>query len=442
MLKKIEQEDIDKLDETQRQNLMVNAEGEYVFAQADEKAWKKHLEQVKASEAAQKNQQVGDKELRDRGLECPIDKRLFVDPMKTPCCGKTYCHDCIENALLENDLTCPGCETENISLERLEPDEDMKAKIKEYEASKNPIKQRSRSPTVADSPAQTPAAGSRPGSRDGSSTPHSVTGSAKKRTASDATATSGLAAPAMKRQKSGDAVTTPQAEDAKSVTSSTPEVTNALPANMMPPDFSQMQQNGMNMPMMAGFNPMLMMQMAMNQGNGMNPMNFMNPMMMNGMNGNPQNMNMNNMGYPNQNQNWNGNMNMNQMPFPNQNFPQNNFNNNNRFNHRPQRNFQKNNNFRNGNGAQANPPPNAPTQPAGLTNVPTGPKALQNKAPAQPHNQGNNFYPPTGPGAGGKFSNQQRYAGNDEDNAYMRQPVNPGRSFRGKKLRDAEFREL
>ncbi len=100
MLKKIDQADIDKLDDAQRQNLMVNAEGEYGFAQADEKAWKKHLEQVKASEAAQKKQQVGDKELQDRGLECSIDKRLFVDPMKTPFCGMTYCHDCIENALL------------------------------------------------------------------------------------------------------------------------------------------------------------------------------------------------------------------------------------------------------------------------------------------------------------------------------------------------------
>jgi hypothetical protein len=272
-----------------------------------------------------------------------------------------------------------------------------------------------------------------------------VNGLAKKRTASDATATSGLAAPAMKRQKSGDAASTPQPDDANSVNSSTPEVKNDLPANMMPPDFSQMQQQaGMNMPLMAGFNPMLMMQMAMNQGNGMNPMNFMNamnPMMMsNGMNANIKNM-----GYPNQtqNQNWNVNMNMNQTKFPIQNFPQNNFNNN-RFNNRPQNNFQKNNNFRNGN-AQVNPPPNAPTQPAGLTNVPTGPKALQNKGPAQPQNQGggnNNFYPPTGPGGGGKFSNQQRYAGNDEDNAYMRQPVNPGRSFRGKKMRDADFREL
>jgi len=41
MLKKIDQSEVDKLDDAQRQHLMVNAEGEYVFAQADEKAWEK-----------------------------------------------------------------------------------------------------------------------------------------------------------------------------------------------------------------------------------------------------------------------------------------------------------------------------------------------------------------------------------------------------------------
>ena len=39
------------------------------------------------------------------------------------------------------------------------------------------------------------------------------------------------------------------------------------------------------------------------------------------------------------------------------------------------------------------------------------------------------FYPPTGRG-GGKFANQQRYAGKEEDNAYVRQPVNPQRQFK------------
>ncbi|KIW74115.1 hypothetical protein Z517_12525 [Fonsecaea pedrosoi CBS 271.37] len=455
MLKKIDQADIDKLDDSQRQNLMVNAEGEYVFAQADEKAWRKHLEQVKAAEAAQKKEQIGDKELQDRGLECSIDKRLFVDPMKTPCCGKTYCHVCIENALLENDLTCPGCETENISLERLEPDEEMKDKIKEYEAEKSAEKQRSRSPTegaaaspkTKDSPPYSPSQ-----TREGSATPQSTSGSARKRSASEvdgATSSDSLAAPAMKRQKSGDAVSsTPKAPDAELNPSkeqtATPESNNVLPADMMPPDLSQMQSgNNMALPMMPGFNPMMMNPMMMGMGmpgmnglagmNGMNPINFMNPMMMNGMNpGNMGNMNMAmgvNFANPGQMPNWNMNMNMNmnQNQNPNTNMNQNrpnNFHQNN--NHRPIRNQT----------FHQQPKPSPPQQPAGMSGVPTGPKALVNQ------NQNQGFYPPSGP-AGNRFANQQRHVGNEEDNAYMRQPVNPHRHInRNRKPRQADYREL
>jgi protein MPE1 len=459
MLKKIDQEDVDKLDDAQRQNLMVNAEGEYVFAQADEKAWKKHLEQVKASEAAQKTQQVGDKELQDRGLECPIDKRLFVDPMKTPCCGKTYCHDCIENALLENDLTCPGCETENVSLERLEPDEDTKKNIKEYQAEKADTKERSRSPTLAAaSPTDGPSPpGSRPGSSQGPGTPQSMNGSAKKRSASEAegtTSAGSLAAPAMKRQKSGDAVASPkpdgdgdgdvevsETKPAAEENGSASEMNTSMLANMMPPDFSQMTGgNNMMNGMMPGFNPFMMNPMMMGMGmngmngmNGMGGMNFMNPMMMNGMNGmngiNPGMMGMNfdqsqmgNWQQMGMNSNQNQNMNQNQQYGYN------------KFANRPARrpNFQ--------------PPakPSTPQPPPGLTGVPTGPKAMsQNQGPA---NNGNpsqqNFYPPSGP-AGNKFSNQQRHVGNEEDNAYMRQPVNPHRHInRNRKPRQADYREL
>ncbi|EXJ54481.1 hypothetical protein A1O7_09821 [Cladophialophora yegresii CBS 114405] len=457
MLKKIDQADIDKLDDAQRQNLMVNAEGEYVFAQADEKAWRKHLEQVKASEAAQKKQNLGDRELQDRGLECPIDKRLFVDPMKTPCCGKTYCHDCIENALLENDLTCPGCETENISLERLEPDAEMKKKIKEYEAEKADSKQRSRSPTLAaNSPEDNASpAGSRPGSRDGTGTPQSTNGSAKKRSASEvdgSTSISNLAAPAMKRQKSGDAVSssTPHPDgiqgpnnDSAKEAASTSETANVLPTNMMPPDFSQMQQsNNMNLPMMPGFNPFMMnpmmmgmgMGMGMNGMNGMGAMNFMNPMMMNGMNGmngmNPSNMGNMGMNFSDQ-QNWNGNMNQNL----NNNMNQNQISGYNKFPNRPHRNQ----------NLQAPSKPSTPQQPAGLVGVPTGPKAMSQQNQNHKYNPNQNqqnFYPPSGP-AGGKFSNQQRHTGNEEDNAYMRQPVNPHRhTNRNRRPRQADYREL
>ena len=136
---------------------MVNAEGEYVIAEPDKASWEQFQAKTKSSAAAQKAAALGDKELQDRGLECSIDKRIFIDPMKTPCCEKTYCNDCITNALIESDFQCPGCQTEGVLIDDLKPDDETSAKIKEYLAEKNAAakKERSKSPSVK---AQTPPA--------------------------------------------------------------------------------------------------------------------------------------------------------------------------------------------------------------------------------------------------------------------------------------------
>lgn len=398
MLKKIDPEDVEKLDDEQRQKLMVNAEGEYVFALADEKEWRKHLEKVKATEKAQKEVNMGNKELQERGLECSIDKRMFVDPMKTPCCGKTYCHDCIENALIESDLTCPGCQTENVSLERLEPDEDMKARIKAYEAEKAEMKGRSRSPTAAPTPAAEGGDGS-PGSREGSKSPG---GGPRKRKADETAdgASSTLAAPEMKRQKSLEA---PSEKEHADIQASNP---NTVP-DMMPPDMATMMQNmsSMNYPNMPmnmaampfmGMMPGMMPNFMAPNFNAMNGMNFNNVPLMN-MNGGTM--------YPNQNQYQN----------PNQSFPRKPYHQKHHHPHQHQ---------------QPTPPPQSSSPMTGMPGVPTGPKAQQQQG--QPQNPGP------------KFSNQQRHVGNEEDNAYMRQPVNPHRyqNRRRGAMRQADYREL
>ncbi len=80
--------------------------------------------------------------------------------MKTPCCEKTFCNECITNALIESDFTCPGCQTEGVLIDDLKPDDETSAKIKTYLEEKNAAvnleKQRSRSPSVK--PETVPAA--------------------------------------------------------------------------------------------------------------------------------------------------------------------------------------------------------------------------------------------------------------------------------------------
>jgi protein MPE1 len=131
-----------------------------VIAEPDKASWEKFQAKTKSSAAAAQAAALGDKELQDRGLECSLDKRIFIDPMKTPCCEKTYCNDCITNALIESDFTCPGCQSDGVLIDDLKPDDETSAKITKYLEEKNAAvrkeKERSKSPSVkAESPAST-----------------------------------------------------------------------------------------------------------------------------------------------------------------------------------------------------------------------------------------------------------------------------------------------
>ena len=111
----------------------MNSEGEWVVAEPDQAAFGRFQAKAKVSAAANEAATRGSKELQEKGLECPIDQRLFVEPTRTPCCQTVYCHECITNSLLENDLRCPSCSTENILIDDLKVDDDMVKKVRAYE---------------------------------------------------------------------------------------------------------------------------------------------------------------------------------------------------------------------------------------------------------------------------------------------------------------------
>ncbi|UZP35711.1 hypothetical protein NXS19_003527 [Fusarium pseudograminearum] len=118
-------------DETKRPSgIMVNAEGDFVIAEPDKASWEQF--QAKAKSSATTNAPAGDKEIQEQGLECSIDKKMFIEPMKTPCCQKTFCNDCITNALIESDFVCPACQSEGVLIDDLQPDEEASKKIQEY----------------------------------------------------------------------------------------------------------------------------------------------------------------------------------------------------------------------------------------------------------------------------------------------------------------------
>lgn len=430
------------MDETKPPSgIMVNADGEYVIAEPDKKSWEQFQAKTQSSAAAQKAAALGDKELQDRGLECPIDKRILIDPMKTPCCEKTYCNDCITNALIESDFTCPGCQTDGVLIDDLKPDDEIAANIKAYldeKTAEKKEKERESSPSMkSDTAASSNTTKDNP-SKAKSPSPLlkspavaavKLTSPAKSPPAS--TSTPNLEVPTQPlSSKDNDAITGTKKRPADELLEN-PKIPKA-PKAMQQKEAAQQQQalmngmmngmpgfpnagfdmsgqfyggmNGMAMPMGMGTPNMGMMNSMMGMGmpgmgmsgmngmgmNGMPNMGMMNPMMGMGMNTGFPN-------FPNVNMNMNGNG-----MFPNQNSSGNNgFHN-------------MNGNF-NGNGL--------------------GGSSMNMNM----NGRG---------GAGNGFQNQHRTVfaeplPNEEDNAYFRKPVNPHRhQGRTRRARPSDYREL
>ncbi|KAM7189646.1 DWNN domain containing protein [Naviculisporaceae sp. PSN 640] len=300
-------------DDTKPAGIMVDENGDFVIAEPDKAAWEQFQAKAKSNAAAQKAAPEGDKEVQERGLECPIDKKMFIDPMKTPCCEKTYCNDCITNALIESDFVCPSCKTDGVLIDDLKADEEAVERMKAYLAEKDSkAKEGSKSPKGSKSPPKgtSEAAANKPAAKkQGSKSPTpaaaSVGGAQNKQqpSTSNNTPKSTTSTPVNGETKPGQVSKKRPAEDIAE-NPKIPKAPKAMqkvqePSNMMDPAMMMNGMGGMN-PMngMGGMNgmgpggmPMMFPGMPMMPGNfgpgpggmGMGGMNMgMNPMM-NGM---------------------------------------------------------------------------------------------------------------------------------------------------------------
>ena len=120
---------------------MIDGDGNYVIVKPDKVTWNKYQEKANKSAAAQEEEARGNRELREQGLECPIDRRLFVDPTKTPCCQTTYCNACIINALLDEDLKCPNCGKDGVLIDDLQMDHETETRIRKFKDEKGTLDQ-------------------------------------------------------------------------------------------------------------------------------------------------------------------------------------------------------------------------------------------------------------------------------------------------------------
>lgn len=365
---------------------MVNADGDFVIAKPDKASWELYQEKAKASAAAAAEAAAAEesKALQARGLECPVDKRMFLEPTKTPCCQRTYCNDCISNALIESDFVCPGCSTEGVLLDNLTPDDEAVAKIKAFEAEKAEAKKEkekqalvSEENTANAAPDQDPSKDPKEQSPSQSLDNEDASSQSKKRPAeSEPGATGG----------------SPEADNAAAKKQKTDEAQDQHNQPQMMGGDNQASQMPMNANVPLGaFNGMPPFS---NPGFGNDPMGFMNPMAMAG-------------GFPNpMGQGWNP-MNM---PF----------------------NPMQPGMF----GDQSNGFPNMFNGDPSMNMFPMAQMAAQMQNPGF-QNQ-----------AMGNFSNQQRTSfggpySREEDSPYFRQPVNPQRhQARHRRVRPSDYREL
>ncbi|KAK0627145.1 DWNN domain-containing protein [Immersiella caudata] len=390
-------------DSTTPSGIMVNPDGEWVIAEPDKASWEQFQAKAKST-SAQKSTLEGDKEVQERGLECPVDKKMFIDPMKTPCCEKTYCNDCITNALIESDFICPGCKSDGVLIDDLKPDLEAVEKMKEFLAEKdNKAKAGSKSPKTAEAKKMQAA-----GTGDASN-PKAEPVQGKSKSPSPSSAAANTSQPATGTPQSGSS--TPangeQASNKKRPADEAlenPKIPKAPKAMQQQHQDVQQQQQAMRAQMMAGgMNPM------MNPMTGMSMMYPGMPMMHN-FGGMPMsNMNMGNMGMGMMNPMMGNGM---------QGFGMNGF---------------AGAMQGNANGMWGGP---AAGQSMNMGN--SGAGQNMNMGPAGPQMNGYNPQQQHGPGFK-NFSHQPA----DEEDAYFRKPVNPHRhQNRQRRARPSDYREL
>lgn len=68
-------------------------------------------------------------------LTCAICKSIFKDAVMTPCCGSSFCDECVRTALLESDDNeCPDCKEKGTSPGSLIPNRFLRNAVAAFHA--------------------------------------------------------------------------------------------------------------------------------------------------------------------------------------------------------------------------------------------------------------------------------------------------------------------
>jgi protein MPE1 len=110
--------------------IMLNADGEYVVVEPDSRSWATY--QAKQSAAGDGDVYSHPLPPEHKDWECQICGKVARDAVRTPCCKTVFCDRDIQSALLEADFVCPACGTNDVLLDSLVADEEVRAGVAEY----------------------------------------------------------------------------------------------------------------------------------------------------------------------------------------------------------------------------------------------------------------------------------------------------------------------
>lgn len=111
------------------QGVMVTPEGGYVIAQPDTASWQKQRNRPKQLTAEDVRERPPPS---DPSIVCSLCQKLYREAVKTPCCNRVYCEECIHSYLLEHDFVCPGCSSRIPSLDKLLMDKPTRTRVNDY----------------------------------------------------------------------------------------------------------------------------------------------------------------------------------------------------------------------------------------------------------------------------------------------------------------------
>uniref|UniRef100_A0A8D8WF45 E3 ubiquitin-protein ligase RBBP6 n=1 Tax=Cacopsylla melanoneura TaxID=428564 RepID=A0A8D8WF45_9HEMI len=112
---------------------LLTPEGQFVVPLVDHKAY---LTMKKSSDPNVAGVDMVEPQI-PQDLLCNLCEDLMMDAVMTPCCGISFCDECIRNLLLESEEhECPDCKEKDVSPDTLIPNRFLRNKVNDFKKEK------------------------------------------------------------------------------------------------------------------------------------------------------------------------------------------------------------------------------------------------------------------------------------------------------------------